>query len=121
MRSAAFRPKAAGDGGVCCQATGDRCCGQGHVDRYAVDLCKGELYVDTVQVVDAAQACRIRHELYPTASAVLFVAMLGVMALQLSNPNAAVRSASEKLGMELQLESRVLNEAIEATAQFFKT
>ena len=47
--------------------------------------------------------------------------MLGVMALQLSHPNAAKRGAPEKLGMELRLESRALNEAVEATAQFFKT
>ena len=44
-----------------------------------------------------------------------------VMALQLSHPNAAKRGAPEKLGMELRLESRALNEAVEATAQFFKT
>ena len=47
--------------------------------------------------------------------------MLGVMAPQLSHPNAAKRRVSELLGMELRLESRALNEAIEATAQFFKT
>ena len=47
--------------------------------------------------------------------------MLGVMALQLSHPNAAKRRASELPGMELRLESRALNEAVEATAQFFKT
>ena len=47
--------------------------------------------------------------------------MLGVMALQRSHPNAAKRGASEKPGMELRLESRALNEAVEATAQFFKT
>ena len=47
--------------------------------------------------------------------------MLGVMALQLSHPNAAKRGASEQPGMELRLESRALNEAVEATAQFFKT
>ena len=47
--------------------------------------------------------------------------MGGVMALQLSHPNAARRSASELPGMELRLESRALHEAIEATAQFFKT
>ena len=47
--------------------------------------------------------------------------MLGVMALKLSHPNAAKRRASEQPGMELRLESRALNEAIEATAQFFKT
>ena len=47
--------------------------------------------------------------------------MLGVMALRLSHPNAAKRRVSELLGMELRLESRALNEAIEATAQFFKT
>ena len=57
----------------------------------------------------------------PIASAALFVAMLGVMALQLSHPNAAKRRASEQPGMELRLESRALNEAIDATAQFFKT
>ena len=47
--------------------------------------------------------------------------MLGVMALRLSHPNAAKRRASEKPGMELRLESRALNQAVEATAQFFKT
>ena len=47
--------------------------------------------------------------------------MLGVMAPQLSHPNAAKRKASELLGMELRLESRALHEAIEATAEFFKT
>ena len=47
--------------------------------------------------------------------------MLGVMALQLSHPNAAKRRSSEQPGMELRLESRALNEAVEATAQFFKT
>ena len=52
----------------------------------------------------------------PIASAVLSVGMLGVMALQLSHPNAAKRGAPEKLGMELRLESRALNEAVEATA-----
>ena len=41
--------------------------------------------------------------------------------LQLSHPNAASRSAFELPGMELRLESRALSEAIEATAQFFKT
>ena len=57
----------------------------------------------------------------PTASAVLYVAMVGVMALQLSRPNAAKRRASERLGMELRLESHALHEAVEATSQFFKT
>ena len=57
----------------------------------------------------------------PTASAVLCVGMRGVMALQLSHPNAAKRRTSEQPGMELRLESRALNEAIDATAQFFKT
>ena len=47
--------------------------------------------------------------------------MLGVMALQLSHPNAAKGRASEQPGMELRLESRALNEAVDATAQFFKT
>ena len=47
--------------------------------------------------------------------------MLGVMPSQLSHPNATKRRVSELLGMELRLESRALNEAIEATAQFFKT
>ena len=47
--------------------------------------------------------------------------MLGVMALQLSHPNTAKRRVSELLWMELRLESRALNEAVEATAQFFKT
>ena len=56
----------------------------------------------------------------PTASAALCFAMLGVMALQLSHPNAAKRRASELPGMELRLESRALNEAVEATEQFFK-
>lgn len=42
----------------------------------------------------------------PTASAALCVAMLGVMALQLSHPKAAKRRASERPGMELRLESR---------------
>ena len=57
----------------------------------------------------------------PTATVALFVAMVGVMALQLSHPNAAKKRASEQLGMKLRLESRALNEAVEATAQFFKT
>ena len=57
----------------------------------------------------------------PTASAVLCVAMRGVMAPQLSHPNAAKRRASQNPGMELRLESRASNEAVEATAQFFKT
>ena len=43
------------------------------------------------------------------------------MALQLSHPNAAKRKTSEKPGIELRLESRALNEAVEVTAQFFKT
>ena len=43
------------------------------------------------------------------------------MALQLSHPIAAKRGASERPGMELRLESRALNEAIDATAQFLKT
>ena len=47
--------------------------------------------------------------------------MLGVMALRLSHPNAAKRRASEKPGIELRLESRALNQAVEATAQIFKT
>ena len=47
--------------------------------------------------------------------------MGGVMALLLSHPNAAKKTASELPGMELRLESRSLHEAIEATAQFFKT
>ena len=47
--------------------------------------------------------------------------MLGVMPPQLSHPNASKRRVSELLGMELRLESRALNEAIEATAQFFQT
>ena len=47
--------------------------------------------------------------------------MLGVMAPQLSHPNASKRMVSELLWMELRLESRALNEAVEATAQFFKT
>ena len=47
--------------------------------------------------------------------------MRGVMALQLSHPNAVKRRTSEQPGMELRLESRALNEAIDATAQFFKT
>ena len=42
----------------------------------------------------------------PTASVALFVAMVGVMALQLSHPIAAKRGASEEPGMELRLESR---------------
>ena len=57
----------------------------------------------------------------PNASVAWFVAILGVMALQLSHPNAAKRRASEQPGMELRLESRALNEAVEATEQFFKT
>ena len=57
----------------------------------------------------------------PTASVALSVGMLGVMALQLSHPHAAKTKASERSGMELRLESRALNEAVEATAQFFKT
>ena len=57
----------------------------------------------------------------PNASVASFVGMGGVMALQLSHPNAARKSASELPGMELRLESRALHEAIEATAQFFKT
>ena len=57
----------------------------------------------------------------PIAFAELCVGMVGEMAPQLSHPNAAKRKASELLGMELRLESRALNEAIEATAQFFKT
>ena len=44
-----------------------------------------------------------------------------VMAPRLSHPNAAKRGASEQPGMELRLVSRALNEAVEATAQFFKT
>ena len=56
----------------------------------------------------------------PTASAVLCVGMRGVMALQLSHP-MPLKKASEQPGMELRLESRALNEAIDATAQFFKT
>ena len=47
--------------------------------------------------------------------------MLGVMAPQLSHPNAAKKILSELLWMELRLESRALIEAVEATAQFFKT
>ena len=43
------------------------------------------------------------------------------MAPRLSHPNAAERMVSELLWMELRLESRALNEAVEATAQFFKT
>ena len=43
------------------------------------------------------------------------------MALQLSHPNAAKKTVSELPGMELRLESRSLHEAIEVTAQFFKT
>ena len=43
------------------------------------------------------------------------------MAPRLSHPHAAKRRASEQPGMELRLESRALNEAVEATAQFFKT
>jgi hypothetical protein len=42
--------------------------------------------------------------------------MLGVMALQLSHQNAAKGGSSEQPGMELRLESRALNEAVEATA-----
>ena len=47
--------------------------------------------------------------------------MLSVMALQLSHPIAAKRGAFEQPGMELRLESRALHEAVDATAQFFKT
>ena len=82
---------------------------------------KGELQTETVQVADAAQAWRLGVSATPTASAVLCVAMRGVMAPRLSHPNAAKRRASEQPGMELRLESRALNEAVEATAQFFKT
>ena len=57
----------------------------------------------------------------PTASVALCVGMGGVMALQLSHPNAASRGASELPGIELRLESRALHEAIEATSQFSKT
>ena len=57
----------------------------------------------------------------PAASVAFCVGMVGVMALQLSHPNAASRKASELLWMELRLESRALHEAIEVTGQFFKT
>ena len=57
----------------------------------------------------------------PTASVALFVAMVCVMALQLSHPSAAKSGASEEPGMELRLESRALSEAVEVTAHFFKT
>lgn len=43
MDSAAFRPEATQDIGVCRQSTRDRCRGQGHVDRYAAHLCNSEL------------------------------------------------------------------------------
>ena len=43
------------------------------------------------------------------------------MAPRLSHPNAAKRGAPELPGMELRLESRALNEAVEATAQLFMT
>ena len=36
MHGATLRPEAAGDGGVGGAPAGDRCCCQGHVDRYAV-------------------------------------------------------------------------------------
>ena len=57
----------------------------------------------------------------PTAFVALCVAMGGMLALQLSQLNAARRIESELPGMELRRESRSLHEAIEATAQFFKT
>ena len=44
-----------------------------------------------------------------------------VMAPQLSHPNAAKKRESDRPGMELRLESRALNSAIEATAEFFKS
>ena len=43
MNGATLRPEAAGDGGVGSPSMGDRCGGQGHVDRYAAHLCIGEL------------------------------------------------------------------------------
>ena len=46
--------------------------------------------------------------------------MVVEIALQLSQPNAARRRASERLGMELRLESRSTHEAIDAAARFFQ-
>ncbi|WP_226399489.1 hypothetical protein [Synechococcus sp. MU1643] len=54
---------------------------------------KSELQTETVQAVDAAQAWRLGRERIPTASVVLCVGMVGVMALQLSYPNAVRRKA----------------------------
>ena len=59
---------------------------------------KGELQTETVQVVDAAQAWRMGVSAIPTASVAWFVAMLGVMALQLSHPNAAKTGHPKSLG-----------------------
>ena len=83
--------------------------------------CKGELQTETVQVADAAQVWRLGRERYPHCIRGVCVGMRGVMALQLSHPNAAKRRTSEQPGMELRLESPALTEAINATAQFFKT
>ena len=57
---------------------------------------KGELQTETVQVADAAQAWRVRA--IPTVSAVLCVAKVGVMAPQLSHPNAAKEGHPKGLG-----------------------
>ena len=65
-------------------------------------------------MVDAAQAWRLGRERYPHCISGV-VRRDGGLALQLSHPNAASRSASELPWMELRLESRALHEAIEAT------
>ena len=59
---------------------------------------KGELHTETVQVADAAQAWRLGRERYPHCIRGVVCRMRGVMALQLSHPNAAKKRHPNSLG-----------------------
>ena len=59
---------------------------------------KGELQTETVQVADAAQAWLLGRERYPTASAVLCVAMRRLMAPRLIHPTPLKEGHLNSLG-----------------------
>ena len=77
---------------------------------------KGELQTETVQVVDAAQVWRLGRERYPPCISVVLRrdgGRDGSAAGAIQTP--LNRSASKLPGMELRLESRALDEPIEAS------
>ena len=82
---------------------------------------KGELQTELVRCSMGPGPAAWGVSAIPIAPVALCFRMGGVMALLRSRPNAARKSASELPGIERQLELRALHEAIEATAQFFKT